>query len=214
MFGMEYADTAAKLAGNTGEYRKQIGLVKSGAASGSMKRESDAQKETAAAQWTMFKNQVGEVAVNIGNLLLPVDNQVLPIIGSVVAGVADWVKENPKLAGTLVTVAGAVLGSVGALNGVKMAIGGVKFAFNALKLATATNPLGLAFVVLTTAAVLIYQNWEPIKAFFLDLWDGIKKYAEIAWTWIKDTVLTYTPLGSIIKNWDPIKAFLQVYSIR
>lgn len=207
MFGMEHADTAGKLAGNTGEYRKQIGFANSKDAKGSMSKEADAQNATAAAQWTMFKNQVGEVAVNIGNILLPAVNAVLPVISTLVTGVADWVRENPKLATTIATVAASVLGAVGAMNSVKMAIGGVKFAFNALKLVTATNPLGLAFVILTTAAVLIYQNWEPIKAFFLDLWEGIKHYAEVAWTWIKDSFLNYTPLGKVIKNWEPIKGF-------
>lgn len=207
MFGMEHADTAGKLAGNTAEYRKQIGLANSDGAKGSMSKEADAQKATAAAQWTIFKNQVGEVAVNIGNILLPAVNAVLPVISTLVTGVADWVRENPKLATSIATVAASVLGAVGAMNSVKMAIGGVKFAFNALKLVTATNPLGLAFVVLTTAAVLIYQNWEPIKAFFLDIWDSIKSYAEVAWTWIKDAFLNYSPIGLVVKNWEPIKAF-------
>ncbi len=46
-------------------------------------------------------------------------------------------------------------------------------AFDAVMMA---NPIGLvvaAVTLLAGAAFLIYKNWEPIKAFFTDLWDGI-----------------------------------------
>lgn len=36
------------------------------------------------------------------------------------------------------------------------------------------NPITIAVVALALAAGLIYENWGPIKEFFVDLWDGIK----------------------------------------
>ena len=45
------------------------------------------------------------------------------------------------------------------------------------------NPILLAITLLATAAYLIYQNWEPIKTFFIDLWAGISNGASQAWSW-------------------------------
>lgn len=51
------------------------------------------------------------------------------------------------------------------------ALRGTSWAFDAmlLTIATMTGPIGW----LVGAAVLIYKHWEPLKAFFTGLWDGI-----------------------------------------
>lgn len=49
-----------------------------------------------------------------------------------------------------------------------------------------TNPLLLAITLIAVAAYLIYKNWEPIKAFFLELWDSISKWAGDAWQGLKN----------------------------
>lgn len=46
------------------------------------------------------------------------------------------------------------------------------------------NPIILAITLLATAAYLIYQNWDPIKAFFIDLWSSISSGASQAWSWV------------------------------
>lgn len=43
------------------------------------------------------------------------------------------------------------------------------------------NPILLAITLIAVAAYAIYKNWEPIKAFFLELWSGISKWANSAW---------------------------------
>lgn len=35
-----------------------------------------------------------------------------------------------------------------------------------------TNPIGLAITAIAVAALLIYKYWEPIKAFFIGVWEG------------------------------------------
>lgn len=52
-----------------------------------------------------------------------------------------------------------------------------------------TNPLFLAIALLATAAFLIYRNWEPIKAFFINLWDGITARTAAFWQWLKDSFI-------------------------
>lgn len=51
------------------------------------------------------------------------------------------------------------------------------------------NPLFLAIALLATAALLIYRNWEPIKAFFINLWDGITARTAAFWQWLKDSFI-------------------------
>ena len=50
------------------------------------------------------------------------------------------------------------------------------------------NPITIAIVLLAAAAGLIYENWEPIKAFFTDLWTGVKEAFNDAWNWISSKI--------------------------
>ena len=72
------------------------------------------------------------------------------------------------------------------------------------------NPilLGIVAVValLAGAAYLIYKNWEPIKAWFLDLWESVKLIATQAWEHLK-TIFSWSPLGLILRAWGPVIKF-------
>lgn len=207
LVGLEHSDTLAKLSGNLAEYRKQIELVGSQKAQGSMSREFQAQLATTNAQWEIMKNRLTEVSVNIGAVLLPTINQAMSVFGKATSVVADFAREHPKLIKGVTGVAGAVLGSLAVWKTLSLGIGAVSFAFNALKVAMATNPIGLALVGLSAAAVLVYQNWEPISAFFKGVWEDITAAGKAAWGWIKDKFLNFTPLGIVISNWAPIGRF-------
>ncbi|WP_443091366.1 phage tail tape measure protein [Basfia succiniciproducens] len=58
----------------------------------------------------------------------------------------------------------------GALNLVKNAFLGVGRAM----LFLTTNPLGIVITAIAAGALLIYANWEKVKAFFGGFWDGLK----------------------------------------
>lgn len=75
-------------------------------------------------------------------------------------------------------------------------------AFQALRIILMANPLGLAIGLLITAAVLIYRNWSPIKAFFIELWTGIKTTATNAMNAIK----------AVIANFHPIQYFTSAFA--
>ena len=201
MVGLEHSDTVAKLVANVDEYRKQIEMVNSQQAKGSMGREFAAQLATTNAQWEISKNRLTEISVNIGSVLLPAINSVLGGFGAAASKVADFVRENQTLVGNIATVAGAIVGSLVAWKTMSFGIGLVVTAFNALKIAMATNPIGLLAVGLVTAAALIYKNWEPIKGFFSGLWDSIRATVSSAIDWILGKIQT------VGEYWGKAKAF-------
>ncbi|KSG23145.2 phage tail tape measure protein [Pseudomonas aeruginosa] len=57
------------------------------------------------------------------------------------------------------------------------------------------NPIGLAVTAIAAAAYLIYQNWEPIKAFFLGLWAEIKAGFNGGLTGILGLIANFSPIG-------------------
>lgn len=201
LFGKEYGDDIAKLSTGVEEYRRQLALAKSDKAIGSMAREHQARLQTTTAQWELAKNKITEVGVKIGSVLLPAVNQVLGVFGGATTAVADFTREHPVLVGNIATVVGTLGGLFAATKLVSFGIGAVTFAFSALKLALATNPIGLALAALTTAAVLVYKNWEPIKGFFVGLWDSVVSGAKTAFEWVMGK------LAVVGEYWGKFKAF-------
>jgi len=65
------------------------------------------------------------------------------------------------------------LSFIGVLKGMVTAL---RFVFFAIRGLLMINPVTAAITLLATAAYLIYQNWAPIKAFFINLWGGIVDY--------------------------------------
>lgn len=49
------------------------------------------------------------------------------------------------------------------------------------------NPILIAIGLLAVAAYMIYQNWAPIKEFFVGLWASISAGASSLWTWLTTT---------------------------
>lgn len=93
--------------------------------------------------------------------------------------------------GTLAIILGSVLVPFAALRfmlgylgmgglsfiGILKGIGtGLRFVFFAIRSLLLINPVMAAITLLATAAYLIYQNWTPIKEFFINLWSGIVAY--------------------------------------
>ena len=102
-----------------------------------------------------------------------------------------------KFVGRLSEMEGGPLGAAkgklaifgGALKGLaSRAIPVVGAALRGLSLASLVSPIGIAVAAITTAALLIYKYWQPLKAFFGGVWEGFKQA-------LQPVVESLAPLG-------------------
>lgn len=174
MFGLESSDTIAKLATNTAELRKQLELANSEAAKGSMTREFSARMATTSAQLEIAKNRVMELGINLGTVLLPGINSVLSAGGPMVTWLARIADEHP-------VVTKGIVGIATALVSLRVGIMAARYAWLMMQGAMLTSPIGAIIGAVAAGAVLIVQNWEPIRDFFISLWADITAAFRNAW---------------------------------
>lgn len=125
LFGKEYGDDAAKLATNVKFYREQIALLGDKAKTGSMNREFDARMKTTAAQMKIFKNNVTEVAIILGNAMLPAINSVMQAVRPYLAAFRDWAERNPELVAGIAKLAAVLAATSIATSALSFMFGGV-----------------------------------------------------------------------------------------
>lgn len=110
-------------------------------------------------------------------------------------------------AGTSATVLGRVFGFLPKIfNVFKAALFGVGKLFLWLGRMMLTNPILLAITAIAVAAYLIYKNWEPIKAFFVDLWNGVKNTFNTFTTWLESiwSKIKSSVSGAATAVWDGV----------
>lgn len=81
-------------------------------------------------------------------------------------------------------------------------------AFQALRIILMANPLGVAIGLLIVAAVLIYRNWSPIKAFFINLWNSIKATATSAMNAITNIIANFHPITYFSNAFNAVMGYL------
>ncbi|SUB22562.1 phage tail tape measure protein [Pasteurella bettyae] len=294
LFGLDYADDVAVLAGNVEVLEKSLKTLQNtdenGKASylGSMGKEFAARAETTENGLQLLKNSVSEFWTTLGAKLLPVINTVAGKLGKMVHWITDLITQNSWLADTIIYLGGAVAGLFTGFSALTAIIGGlsmgwvvmskpifktigviravlgwgrqlitlfsvlgvkvldiaITFGKGLLMMSRAllANPIGLIITGIAVAAYLIYDNWEPISAWFANLWtnvtayfqsfctwvqgiwDGATEWVSSAWSGVSDyfgqlwdgiTSFFDSGIGNItatILNWSPLGLFQQVFS--
>jgi TP901 family phage tail tape measure protein len=190
---------------------------------------------TSAQKTKELGNAWERMKIQAGASLAPSLTKLVVVLTPLVKKLGDFIKENPKLTATMVGVTAATIGLVGAFAIVGMAFSQVRTGILLLKMAwphlihafmfmravvipqlvTAftwltgvlmANPFIAIAAAVGLAAFLIIKYWEPIKAFFLQLWQFVDGVFE------QYPILNYIfPLigaaRMIINNWEPLKQF-------
>lgn len=103
LFGLEYADDVAVLAGSIETYQKSINALKDTgkdgkpAFEGSMDKEFAARSATTANNWQLFKNQMAHLAISIGSVMLPAVNDLLNSFKPMVEQFIRFAQAHPNL---------------------------------------------------------------------------------------------------------------------
>lgn len=172
--------------------------------------------KTDAGKIQQAKNTLGDMGEEIGAVLLPavadlatwISNNLLPKIQTLI----EWFQQHPKIATFALALAGitAVLGPLIMIFGSLVSmIGGV------ITIATALAPVigaisapVLAVVAAIAAAiavgVLLYKNWDTIKAKALQVWNAIKNAVAVV---VNNIKANFNTLKSNLTNlWNGIKS--------
>lgn len=143
-------------------------------------------------------------AENLSNIF----GEIINIGGKVIDFIVKW-KE------VLIPLASAITGLF-VINKVIVLIGALKTALSAFSF----NPIMLGIGAVIAIGVLLYRNWDLIKAKLAALWGSIKAFGvkikafgKALWDVGKKMFMLFTPFGLIItigkliiENWDLIKA--------
>lgn len=154
-------------------------------------------------------------AENLSNIF----GEIINIGGKVIDFIVKW-KE------VLIPLASAIAG-IFVINKIIVLIGALKTALAGFSF----NPIMLGIGAVIAIGVLLYRNWDLIKAklvalwgsikafgvkikdFFIKIWEKIKSFGKALWDVGKKMFMLFTPFGLIItigklviENWDLIKA--------
>jgi TP901 family phage tail tape measure protein len=213
--GIRESDTLLRLAGANDTLRDALSTATGAWEENiALQKEVEQRYDTTESQLSMFKNQLQDAAITLGQALIPALMDMLdalqPVIDmladgarwfanldegtqKVIVGIAAFVAAvGPLLMvlGPIVSGIGSLVSGIGALipvvTGATAAGGGFAAVMTAI-----TGPVGIAIAAiagLAAAAYLIIKNWEPIKGFFTKLWDDISSYLSQVWRNISDAM--------------------------
>ncbi len=159
LFGIEYADDVAVLAGNTKVLEDSLKTLQETDSKGKPKYLGSMEKEFAARAATtenslkLLKNSITEIAVQVGSQFLPIINLVVSKLRPVIYSIANWIGKHQELVAVIAQLSvgiGAGIAAALALNGVfggmlalfaagKNVISGVHIGFTVLAKITRLN---------------------------------------------------------------------------
>ena len=212
LFGSESIEALSPLLTTLDSLENNFSMVGDAAQyTGSMEGEYAAKSQTTANSLKLAENNVKALKIAIGNNLIPAMTPLIKLFSDGASLIGGFAEEFPGLTtligGGAVALAGfvgvvgaisSVAGAVTQVSGLVEAIGGLSFL---------TSPIGLVIagiVAIGAIGYVIYQKWDVIKEFFVNLWNG-------PITAIGNFILNFNPFFAIpnliIQNWDILKGW-------
>lgn len=232
MFGEEALAGAGALLGSAGAGKLQASIESNMKSTGTAARVAAEMVNNTMGATKELESAMEELQLTIGEQLLPQFTEALKEVTELARTAAKWASENPELTKTLMITA-ATLASIATIGGpvirgfsmlvsgagyLKVGLAGLSTvmsvatgALRVLTLAMITNPIGAliaAVVALVAAGWALYENWDQVKAFFINIWDSLPGPVQSALRLITAPVRMLIALvGHIIDNWDGIVDF-------
>lgn len=110
-------------------------------------------------------SKLAEIIIKLFAFILNNGKSILTIIGAIALGMVAW------------NVSSMIMGVVGAIKEFKLANEGATIGQWALNAAMSANPIGvviIAVIAFVAAIVLLWNNCEAFRNFFIALWENIK----------------------------------------
>lgn len=121
LFGEQAIDSIATLSNQTDKLRENLVKAKSEMANGAVEKEYKNRMDTLANSLKLAKNQMMNALADLGLALAPTIKSALEALTPMIKKVAEWIRQNPKLAsGIMKAVAGFALLSLGVGGAIKV----------------------------------------------------------------------------------------------
>lgn len=150
----------------------------------------------------LFAKALGEALPSVLQTLIGVFKLLLAILTPVIFAVGKLLDFFGAANVIVVALAGFIFGklvvSIYALMGVLVKLG----------IVAAANPIGLIAIgigLVIAAIVALIHYWEPIKTFFLGIYDSIKDVLDIVLTFLSPLYMFAKAGAFIYEHWQPIK---------
>ena len=195
--------------GNKDEFERIKQGSLNSANSNSIGKDYDKRMGSSAEQLKSFKIHITDLAVTIGNALLPAVNQTLTSIKPMITAFGNWAKQNPTLVASIIKIVGGLLIA-------KVAFWGISFA-----VLSVVKPIMTAVTLFTRlrAGIAILRGMAVLGRFapMATRFASAIRMIGTAFTVLR-TVLMANPIGLavgllimgavlIYRHWTPIKAF-------
>lgn len=175
------------------------------------------------AAWMGLSNNIGVAAATLLNVFAPYLQAVLEsvagLFNSFAAGLNTVIQYLSQFSGVINPILGyigdfglgvaAFAASAVGLSAVSMAFGAITSAVSSLGAVLLANPITATLALIAGSASLIYQNWEPLSAWWSDFWSVFGEPANQAFNDLKASIEN-SAVGQALKDvWAELPADIQ-----
>lgn len=151
--------------------------------------------------WKNFALILGGIGLAVGGIAMafgPIAAAIALVVGGIAAlviGIKDLVTNGYSMEGVLMVLAGAIAVAVG-----------IMWAFNAALLANPITWIVVAIAALVAAFVILWNECDAFRQFWIDLWNGIVDAFWAVVEWIKNAFNTV--VNFFKENWQALLLLL------